>query len=93
MLIRDLLKIFQCVNQGIITLLTIYFDLGKDEASVCLALYRRFIHQTEQVIAYLDSARGLEALLQFTVPQLKHVTQFFGRHLSCSGADFPIGIT
>ncbi|KAJ9060705.1 hypothetical protein DSO57_1028084 [Entomophthora muscae] len=72
MLIRDLLKIFQCVNQGIISILKVYFDLDKDEASVCLALYRRFISQTEQVIAYLDTARNLESLLQFTVPQLKH---------------------
>ncbi|KAI0234068.1 hypothetical protein L0F63_000649 [Massospora cicadina] len=72
MLIRDLLKVFQCVNQGIISILKSYFELGKDEASICLALYRRFISQTEQVISYLDSARNLETLLQFTVPQLKH---------------------
>lgn len=72
MLIRDLLKVFQCANQGVISILKNYFDLDKEKATKCLQLYRNFIQQTEQVIQYLDVARSLESLLQFTVPKLKH---------------------
>ncbi|KAI9296776.1 ANTH-domain-containing protein [Neoconidiobolus thromboides FSU 785] len=73
MLIRDMLKIYQFLNQGVITILKGFFDLDLPLAKLCLNIYKRYISLTEQVINYLNKARDIENYLQFTIPELKHV--------------------
>ncbi|KAF8316773.1 ANTH-domain-containing protein, partial [Clavulina sp. PMI_390] len=72
MLVKDLLILFQAVNEGIINLLEHYFEMSHVDAKEALDLYRRFCRQTEAVVEYLSIAKKLQNLLNVSIPNLKH---------------------
>ncbi|TDL23980.1 ANTH-domain-containing protein [Rickenella mellea] len=72
MLVKDLLVLFQAVNEGVINVLEHYFEMSHVDAESALALYRHFCKQTERVVEYLGIAKKLQNLLNVSIPNLKH---------------------
>lgn len=73
MLVKDLLILFQAVNEGVINVLEHYFEMSHVDAEQALSVYRNFCKQTERVVDYLTVAKKLSNLLNVPIPNLKHV--------------------
>ncbi|CAG8551180.1 1530_t:CDS:10 [Ambispora leptoticha] len=72
LLVKDLLDLFQVVNEGVINVLEQYIEMSLIDAKDALEIYRTFVKQTEGVVDYLSVAKKLQAALQMTIPNLKH---------------------
>lgn len=73
LLVKDLLMIFQAVNEGVISVLEHYFEMSKTDAATALKIYKRFCLQTENVVSYLAIAKKLQNIINVPIPNLKHV--------------------
>lgn len=72
MTLKDLLAIYTAINEGVINILEHYFEMAKSDAERALELYRRFCRQTENVVAFLNSAKRASHSLNLAIPSLKH---------------------
>ncbi|GJJ11113.1 hypothetical protein Clacol_005344 [Clathrus columnatus] len=72
MLVKDVLVLFQAVNEGVINVLESYFEMSHIDAEQALVIYRHFCKQAERVMEYLTIARKLENILNIPIPQLRH---------------------
>lgn len=72
MLVKDLLILFQAVNEGVINVLEHYFEMSHVDAEQALSIYRHFCKQAEFVVEYLGVAKKLQNLLNVPIPNLKH---------------------
>ncbi|KAH9975672.1 ANTH domain-containing protein [Lactifluus volemus] len=72
MLVKDLLILFQAVNEGVINVLEHYFEMSHVDAEQALAIYRHFCKQAEHAVEFLGVARKLQNLLNVPIPNLKH---------------------
>lgn len=73
MLVKDLIILFQALNEGVINVLEHYFEMSHVDAESALTIYRNFCKQTEKVVEFLTIARKLQNLLNVPIPNLKHV--------------------
>lgn len=73
MLVKDLLILFQALNEGVINVLEHYFEMSHVDAESALSIYRNFCKQTERAVEYLGVARKLQNLLNVPIPNLKLV--------------------
>lgn len=71
-LIRDLLTLYQSLNEGLITILGNYFDLNKSDAEEALKIYKRFTLQTASVVKFLRKAKDRQHITKLKVPNIKH---------------------
>ncbi|EPX72379.1 ENTH/VHS domain-containing protein [Schizosaccharomyces octosporus yFS286] len=72
LLVGDLLVLFKAINIGVIKLLEHYFEMSHTDAEQSLRIYKTFVRQTEDVINFLGTARSLEFVTKFPVPNIKH---------------------
>ncbi|KAI8051141.1 ANTH domain-containing protein [Syncephalis plumigaleata] len=72
LLIRDLLRLFQAVNEGVINILEHYFEMEYEQAAEALSVYKSFARQTERVVEYLEMARKMHYAVQINIPRMKH---------------------
>lgn len=81
LLVADLLILFQAANEGVINVLEHYFEMSKPDAERALAIYNRFVEQTDGVIVYMSLARSLEAVTRLEIPNLQHAPTSLGNSL------------
>ncbi|KAI0282423.1 ANTH domain-containing protein [Russula brevipes] len=72
MLVKDLLILFQAVNEGVINVLEHYFEMSHVDAEQALVIYRHFCKQAKFSVEYLGVAKKLQNLLNVPIPSLKH---------------------
>ncbi|KAI1314396.1 hypothetical protein EDD11_002222 [Mortierella claussenii] len=72
LLVQDLLRLFQAMNEGVINILQHYFEMTKDQARLGLAIYKTFAEQTTKSMDYFGVAKRMESVIHTTIPQLKH---------------------
>ncbi|KAG0018033.1 hypothetical protein BGZ80_007624 [Entomortierella chlamydospora] len=72
LLVQDLLRLFQAMNEGVINILQHFFEMGKDEARLGLKMYKVFAEQTTKSMEYFSVAKRMEAIIHINIPQLKH---------------------
>ncbi|EJU03522.1 ANTH-domain-containing protein, partial [Dacryopinax primogenitus] len=72
LLVKDLLVLFQAVNEGVINVLENYFEMSHIDAEDALKIYRHFCKQAEIVVEYLSVAKKMQNLLNVPIPNLKH---------------------
>lgn len=84
MLVKDLLSLFQALNEGVINVLEHYFEMTHVDAETALSIYRNFCKQTEKAVEYLGVARKLQNLLNVPIPNLKLVRFLQTLHSSSS---------
>ena len=70
LLVQDLLMLYNALNEGIISLLEIFFELSHSNAERTLNLYKRFVELTETVVKYLKSGKSVG----LKIPVIKHIT-------------------
>lgn len=70
LLVQDLLALYNCLNEGIITLLEAFFELSHRDAERTLELYKTFVDLTEDVVKYLKSGKAVG----MKIPVIKHIT-------------------
>lgn len=81
MLVSDLLVLFGCLNEGVISILGKYFEMAKRDASRALDIYKDFGEIVEDVSSYLKVARDLEYLTKLDVPEIKYASTDLTRSL------------
>lgn len=81
LLVADLLKLFQALNQGMINILGHFFEMAKIDAEKAMDIYTTFTKQTDYVVQYLSVARQYEHLTRIQVPKLKHAPVTLRRQL------------
>ena len=74
MLVKDLLILFQALNEGVVNVLEHYFEMSHVDAESALSIYRNFCKQSERAVEYLGVARKLQNLLNVPIPNLKLVS-------------------
>jgi phosphatidylinositol-binding clathrin assembly protein len=72
LLTRDLVDLFNVVNEALMNVLSKYFELSKPDAQRAIKIYKAFCKQTEQVVQYLSVARQYEHATRLQVPRIKH---------------------
>ncbi|KAI8319672.1 ANTH-domain-containing protein, partial [Martensiomyces pterosporus] len=70
--LRDMLKLFQVMNLGVMKMLKIYFEVPEDDMRRSLDLYKRFVKLTDRADEYLKIARRFESIFGFSIPNLTH---------------------
>ncbi|KAJ1729264.1 hypothetical protein LPJ61_003612 [Coemansia biformis] len=70
--LRDMLKLFQVMNFGVMKMLKTYFDMDEEDMRRALDLYKRFVKLTDRTDEYLKLARQFENIFGFTIPSLNH---------------------
>ena len=70
LLVKDLLNLYNKLNEGVIKLLESFFDLAYEDAEITLDLYKRFVNLTESVVQYLRVGKALG----LNIPVIKHIT-------------------
>lgn len=81
LLVADLLVLFQVANEGVINVLEHYFEMSKPDAERALAIYKRFVAQTDGVIIFMSLARSLESVTRLEIPNLQHAPTSLGNSL------------
>ncbi|KAG0142468.1 hypothetical protein CROQUDRAFT_109819 [Cronartium quercuum f. sp. fusiforme G11] len=72
LLVKDLLVLFQAVNEGVINVLEHYFEMSHVDATTALKTYKIFCKQCEKVVAYLGVAKKLQNIINVNIPNLRH---------------------
>ncbi|ERT01735.1 ENTH domain protein [Sporothrix schenckii 1099-18] len=92
LLVRDLLALFQVLNQAMINILGHFFEMSKVDADRAMQVYRTFTRQTDHVVQFLSIARQHEHQTRVEVPKLKHAPVNLGRQLEeyLSDPDFEV---
>ncbi|KAF9952385.1 hypothetical protein BGZ70_000616 [Mortierella alpina] len=93
LLVQDLLRLFQAMNEGVINILQHYFEMTKDQARLGLQIYKVFAEQTTKSMEYFSIAKRMESVIHITIPQLKHAPLSLVRTLEdyLSSPDFEDG--
>ncbi|KAG0365167.1 hypothetical protein BGZ54_006796 [Gamsiella multidivaricata] len=81
LLVQDLLRLFQAMNEGVINILQHYFEMTKDQARLGLKIYKIFAEQTTKSMEYFSVAKRMEGVIHITIPQLKHAPLSLVRNL------------
>lgn len=84
--IGDAMALFHLLNEGVMRILTVYFEMERPQASQALEIYKMFAKITEKVVELFDIARKLRGALGIEVPIFKHVK----RRVSCFDMDVSI---
>ncbi|KAJ2161020.1 hypothetical protein GGF46_001822 [Coemansia sp. RSA 552] len=79
--LRDMLKLFQVMNFGVMKMLKVYFDMAEDDMRRALDLYKRFVKLTDRTDEYLKIARQFESIFGFNIPNLNHAPLSLSRAL------------
>ncbi|KAA1089414.1 hypothetical protein PGT21_017676 [Puccinia graminis f. sp. tritici] len=72
LLVKDLLVLFQAVNEGVINVLEHYFEMSHVDATTALKTYKIFCKQCEKVVSYLGVAKKLQNIINVNIPNLRH---------------------
>ncbi|KAJ2372749.1 hypothetical protein IW150_003964, partial [Coemansia sp. RSA 2607] len=70
--LRDMLKLFQVMNLGVMKMLKVYFEMREEDMRRALDLYKRFVKLTDRTDEYLKIARQFEGIFGFSIPNLTH---------------------
>nr|XP_043619617.1 putative clathrin assembly protein At5g57200 [Erigeron canadensis] len=70
LVLKESLKIYSVINDGIIKLVDAFFDLSKDDAVNALNIYKKAGKQTEQLIEFYNLGKHLRAAMNIQFPSL-----------------------
>ncbi|XP_006648363.1 putative clathrin assembly protein At5g57200 [Oryza brachyantha] len=71
LVLKESFKIYCAINDGIINLVDMFFDMPKYDALKALAIYKRAGHQAENLADFYDFCKELELARTFQFPTLR----------------------
>ncbi|THG09650.1 hypothetical protein TEA_014594 [Camellia sinensis var. sinensis] len=71
LVLKESFKIYCAVNDGIINLVDMFFDMSKHDAVKALNIYKRAGQQAENLAAFYEFCKGLELARNFQFPTLR----------------------
>ncbi|VAI92600.1 unnamed protein product [Triticum turgidum subsp. durum] len=77
LVLKESFKIYCSINDGIINLVDMYFDMAKMDAIKALEIYKRAGQQAEKLSAYYDYCKNLELAKTFQFPTLRQPPSSF----------------
>ncbi|KAE8785388.1 putative clathrin assembly protein [Hordeum vulgare] len=77
LVLKESFKIYCSINDGIINLVDMYFDMAKTDAIKALEIYKRAGQQAEKLSAYYDYCKHLELARTFQFPTLRQPPSSF----------------
>ncbi|KAM0904591.1 hypothetical protein ACQ4PT_017916 [Festuca glaucescens] len=75
LVLKESFKIYCSINDGIINLVDMYFDMAKIDAIKALEIYKRAGQQAERLSAFYDYCKRLELARTFQFPTLRQETE------------------
>uniref|UniRef100_A0A0E0LF73 ENTH domain-containing protein n=1 Tax=Oryza punctata TaxID=4537 RepID=A0A0E0LF73_ORYPU len=76
LVLKESFKIYCAVNDGIINLVEMFFDMTKIDAMKAFDIYRRTGHLAKSLSDFYDLCRGLELARNFQFPVLREAISF-----------------
>ncbi|EPZ35267.1 ANTH-domain-containing protein [Rozella allomycis CSF55] len=70
-LVKDSLKLYHALNEGVIKILDKYFEMTKEDAKKALELYKQFNEVTDKIIDFFKVAKRVESGLSTQIPDIK----------------------
>ncbi|MED6122518.1 hypothetical protein PIB30_040515 [Stylosanthes scabra] len=77
LVLKESFKIYCAVNDGIINLVDVFFDMQKHDARKALLIYKRAGHQCDQLANFYEYCKGLELARNFQFPTLRQPPSTF----------------
>ncbi|KAJ0031472.1 hypothetical protein Pint_14016 [Pistacia integerrima] len=74
LVLKESFKIYCAINDGIINLVDMFFDMSRHDAVKALDIYKRAGQQAESLADFYDYCKGLELARNFQFPMLRQVT-------------------
>ncbi|XP_047320671.1 putative clathrin assembly protein At5g57200 [Impatiens glandulifera] len=71
LILKESFKIYCAINDGIINLVDMFFDMPRHEAVKALNIYKRAGQQAENLAEFYDFCKGLELARNFQFPVLR----------------------
>ncbi|KAE9462915.1 hypothetical protein C3L33_05170, partial [Rhododendron williamsianum] len=71
LVLKESFKIYCAINDGIINLVDMFFDMSRHDAVKALNIYKRAGQQAENLADFYDFCKGLELARNFTFPTLR----------------------
>ncbi|KAK7291866.1 hypothetical protein RIF29_07360 [Crotalaria pallida] len=71
LVLKESFKIYSALNDGIINLVDMFFDMARHEAVKGLNIYKRARQQADQLAAFYEFCKGLELAQNFIFPTLR----------------------
>ncbi|CAL5375435.1 unnamed protein product [Camellia sinensis] len=71
LVLKESFKIYCAINDGIINLVDMFFDMSKHDAVKALNIYKRAGQQAENLAAFYEFCKGLELARNFQFPTLR----------------------
>ncbi|XP_078439023.1 ENTH/ANTH/VHS superfamily protein [Wolffia australiana] len=71
LVLKESFKIYCAINDGIINLVDLFFDMSKHDAVKALSIYKRARQQAESLSEFYEICKGLELARSFNFPLLR----------------------
>ncbi|KAK4756168.1 hypothetical protein SAY87_006295 [Trapa incisa] len=71
LVLKESFKIYSAVNDGIVNLVDMFFDMSRHDAVKALNIYKRAGQQTENLADFYEYCKGLELARNFRFPSLR----------------------
>ncbi|XP_065850351.1 putative clathrin assembly protein At5g57200 [Euphorbia lathyris] len=71
LILKESFKIYCAINDGIINLVDMFFDMSRHDAVKALNIYKRAGHQAENLAEFYEYCKGLDLARNFQFPTLR----------------------
>ncbi|WCJ42278.1 ENTH/ANTH/VHS superfamily protein [Euphorbia peplus] len=71
LILKESFKIYCAINDGIINLVDMFFDMSRHDAIRALNIYKRAGHQAENLAEFYEYCKGLDLARNFQFPTLR----------------------
>ncbi|GKV00321.1 hypothetical protein SLEP1_g13030 [Rubroshorea leprosula] len=71
LVLKESFKIYCAINDGIINLVDVFFDMSRYDAVKALNIYKRAGHQAENLAEFYEYCKGLDLARSFQFPTLR----------------------
>ncbi|KAK7329745.1 hypothetical protein VNO77_23922 [Canavalia gladiata] len=77
LVLKESFKIYSALNDGIINLVDVFFDMPRYDAVKALHIYKRSGHQAESLADFYEYCKGLDLARNFQFPNLRQPPSSF----------------
>ncbi|TPX33474.1 hypothetical protein SmJEL517_g03635 [Synchytrium microbalum] len=72
LLLLDMMILFRLLNEGVLRILSLFFEMTHSDAERALVIYKQFAQETSKAMSFFEIGRKLKQSLGIDVPEFKH---------------------